>query len=169
MGSLPTTRPGDVIRQLASEMPGDLRISPARLAAAYRERERRSAAVSRPAPTVLATSRRPCPFCHVPGFRGCAHFLPFEPPAVPDLRERISPPDGQRASVLRGGGIVEERHPIYDLIVAFCEREGITPYAFGIASRGDADLVVRLRLGSQPKPETVDAIWHYIDENGGPA
>lgn len=166
MASVATTRPGDVIRQLAGELPGELRVSPERLAAAYRERACKVAAVRPAAPKEPAISREPCPFCHIPGYRGCAHFLPYVPPTLPEFDARVSPPDGERMSILRGGGTKEKRHPIYDEIVEFCERAEITIFAFGRFVTGDPDLVRRLRLGSQPKPETLVRIQHYIERHG---
>lgn len=35
--------------------------------------------VPKPRPTVAAQTRESCPDCGIPGFRGCDHFLPFEP------------------------------------------------------------------------------------------
>lgn len=170
MASLPTTRPGDVIRQLAGELPGDLRISPKRLAAAYRERSRQVLPVKRAAPMTQAPSREPCPFCHVPGFKGCAHFLPFEPPAVPCFSEGASPPEPQRPSVLRGVRGEKKVHPLYGIIVAYCEREDITTFAFGRRlSPPDPELAYRLSHGSQPTVETVRKALQYIDANGGRA
>lgn len=170
MASLPTTRPGDVIRQFASEVPGDLRLSPARLAAAYRERERQIVPDRRPAPTVMAASREPCPFCHVPGFRGCAHFLPYEPSPVPCLSEGASPPEPERPSVLRGVRGDKKLHPLYGIIAAYCEREGISVRAFGRRlSPPDPELGYRLSQGSCPTNEKVVSVLHYIDDHGGPA
>lgn len=44
--------------------------------------ERAAAAATRPAPTPIerATSREECARCGVPGFKGCAHQLPYAPP-----------------------------------------------------------------------------------------
>ena len=41
---------------------------------------RPTAASAPPARMARATSREECPRCGVPGFKGCAHQLPYEPP-----------------------------------------------------------------------------------------
>lgn len=49
-----------------------------RFAAAMREKPR-PAPRALPAPTTPAPGRDPCEHCGVPGFKGCAHYLPCEP------------------------------------------------------------------------------------------
>lgn len=56
-----------------------------RYVAAMRERPRPQARRNNQ-PTVQAPSSGPCPFCGVPGFKGCDHFLPLGPRPVNEFR-----------------------------------------------------------------------------------
>ena len=51
----------------------------ARLAAAHRARRHTPKAPAVPPVLYPAQSRDECAICGVPGFKGCAHQLPFEP------------------------------------------------------------------------------------------
>ena len=160
MASLPTTRPGDVIRQFATELPGDLRISPERLAAAYRERERQVLQVKRSAPKLQAASREPCPFCHVPGFKGCAHFLPFDPP---DRTMKHGVPSAITICQLDPA----DRHPLHAEMKAFCERTGMTRTALCRNAGFDSMLFPRLQSGARPLPATIAAMRAYMRDYEG--
>lgn len=65
--------------------------SGAKLAEAIRRRDAAKASSARPAarPIEPAPSREECPRCGVPGWKGCAHFLPCQdgPPPTPDTDE----------------------------------------------------------------------------------
>lgn len=71
-----------------------------RLAAAYRARGN-DLAPPRPVPTRRAPSRDPCPYCEVPGFKGCAHFLPCEPVAIGRPSSGVDPGKRRAAELER--------------------------------------------------------------------
>ena len=75
-----------LVKQLVST-----KIDPVRLAAAHARKEL-GKSTSVPAPTEPAPSREECPRCGIPGWKGCAHFLPCDGPvAQPEDDQRGSP------------------------------------------------------------------------------
>ncbi|QQN75030.1 hypothetical protein [Croceicoccus sp. YJ47] len=115
-----------------------------------------------------ALSRDPCFRCGVPGAKGCAHQLPFEPAPAPAFRpaQEKSPVSRRTA---KGGGSLETQTEASDLreeVMRFLVTHDMSKLQFTTRARLPKRFVVEMMDGTSPSASATEKARKFMAAHG---